>query len=62
MARPPGSDGWVGFELTTPGSKVRVPSAQALAHPVRRAEPLMGPRRLLRIVGRRVIHLKHWHI
>jgi len=30
------------------------PSSQPLPHPVGRAEPLMGPRRLLSIVGRRV--------
>jgi hypothetical protein len=31
-----------------------LPLSQPLAHPIRRAEPLMGPGRLLRIVGRRV--------
>jgi len=44
--------GWISGACGRWGATL--PGAQPLPHPVRRTEPLVGPRRLLRIVGRRV--------
>jgi hypothetical protein len=52
--------GEIGVDLRVCGrQRAGLPLSQPFGHLVRRAEPLVGPRRLLRIIGRRVP--PHYH-